>query len=485
MSILKKGLNKWKQLSLPVKASFWFVICGFLQKGISIITTPVFTRLMSTSEYGQYSVFNSWMGILTIFTTLQLCSGVYMRGMVKYEEDKERFSSAMQGLTSVVWLFCFGVYLCFRDFFNDLFHQSTLLMLAMFLMIFATFSFNFWSVRQRVDYKYRLLVGITVLASVCKPLSGIISIMLFPQYKVEARILSMTIIELLCYGGFFFMQIRRERRLYHGGYWKYALNFNLPLMPHYLSQIVLAQCDRIMIERLIDSSAAGIYSLAYSISQIMVIFNTAVLNTLSPYIYKSIDKRNFEKLEKVSYSVLLLIAFVNLLLIIFAPECISIFAPKEYYSAVYVIPPVAMSVYFIFMYTLFANFEFYFEKTHFVTIASVTGALVNIGLNYFLIPKFGFIAAGYTTLICYILYCAGHYIFMTRICRKELAKSSVYNINMILLISVIFVVAGLGIIPLYAHPAIRYIVLLIAVTILLFKRKDLLERLKEVRKGEV
>ena len=49
----------------PVKASIWFLICSFFQKGISTITTPIFTRIMTTAEYGHYNVFMSWMNIIT------------------------------------------------------------------------------------------------------------------------------------------------------------------------------------------------------------------------------------------------------------------------------------------------------------------------------------------------------------------------------------------------------------------------------------
>ena len=77
---MSKLMNKYKSLPVQVRASFWFLICAFLQRGISTITTPIFTRLLSTAEYGQYSVFNSWLGIITVLVTLNLYSGVYTQG---------------------------------------------------------------------------------------------------------------------------------------------------------------------------------------------------------------------------------------------------------------------------------------------------------------------------------------------------------------------------------------------------------------------
>ena len=45
--------SKYRSLSVQAKAALWFTICSFLQKGISFITVPIFTRLMSTQEYKQ------------------------------------------------------------------------------------------------------------------------------------------------------------------------------------------------------------------------------------------------------------------------------------------------------------------------------------------------------------------------------------------------------------------------------------------------
>ena len=83
--LVRKIVNKYNLLPIQIKASLWFLVCGFLSKGVSFITTPIFTRLLTAEEYGQYSVFNSWYGIIAVFVTFNLYSGVYAQGIVKYE----------------------------------------------------------------------------------------------------------------------------------------------------------------------------------------------------------------------------------------------------------------------------------------------------------------------------------------------------------------------------------------------------------------
>lgn len=54
------GHTSGGEMSKPVKAAFWFTVCSFLQRGISMIATPIFTRLLSTENYGLYSTYLSW-----------------------------------------------------------------------------------------------------------------------------------------------------------------------------------------------------------------------------------------------------------------------------------------------------------------------------------------------------------------------------------------------------------------------------------------
>ena len=373
--MLSKAWNKYKRFPVQVRASFWFLICSFLQKGISVITTPIFTRLLSTAEYGQYSVFDSWLKIVTIFVSLHLYSGVYIQGLVKFSEDRKRYSSSLQGLTLLLCVGWTVVYLLFHEYWNRLFTLTTVQMLAMLVMIWATAAFNLWAGEQRVEYRYQRLVIATLVVSIAKPVVGIICIR-YATDKVTARILGLALVELVGYAGFFIVQMKRGKQFYSSKYWKHALMLNLPLVPHYLSQTVLNSADRIMIKSMVGPSEAGIYSLAYSISQIMLLFNTALSHTLSPWIYQKIKDNRAEDISRVAYLAMGLIAVVNLALIAVAPEVVRAFAPPSYHEAIWVIPPVAMSVLFIFCYDLFAKFEFYHEKTRLIMIASVIALML-------------------------------------------------------------------------------------------------------------
>ena len=86
MAYISKYL-KAHSVSLQTKAAVWYLICNFLQKGISLISVPLYTRLLTTDQYGAYQVFCSWVEIFEIITTLRLSWGEYPVGLVKFTED--------------------------------------------------------------------------------------------------------------------------------------------------------------------------------------------------------------------------------------------------------------------------------------------------------------------------------------------------------------------------------------------------------------
>ena len=476
---MNKLVNKYRGLPVQVKATLWFLICSFLQRGISVITTPIFTRLLTTGEYGRYNVFYSWHGIVTIIISLNLSQGVYQQGLIKFDKERKIFSSSLQGLTFSLVAAWNCVYLVAHNFWNGLLNLSTVQMLAMLCMVWTSSVFNFWATEQRVYYKYRLLVAVTLLVSVAKPALGIFLI-LHSEDKVTARILGLALVELIGYTWCFVVQMKTGKKYFSAKFWKYALGFNLPLIPHYLSQVVLSNSDRIMINRMVGDSAAGIYSLAYSLAMIMTLFNTSLAQTLSPWMYQKIKDKQIKDLAPIAYLSLGIVAVVNLLLIMLAPEAVRIFAPASYYEAVYCIPPVAMGVLFMYSYDLFAKFAFYYEKTTLIMFASVGGAILNIILNYFGIKMFGYVAAAYTTLICYMCYVVFHYILMTKICNKYLDGVKPYNTKFLLAFAGVFLICGFAMLFTYDHPVIRYGIIAVSVILMIIKRKKIKESIQKI-----
>ena len=484
--MLKKLKDQYNNLTAPVKASIWFLLCGFLQKGISMLTTPVFTRIMTEAEYGSFSVYQTWLSIVQILVTLNLAAGVYVRGLVKNEEDQDRFSSAMLGLSTTCILIWTAIYGISHNFVNDLLDVSTVMVAAMLVEAWAQIAYQFWMNREKVAYRYKKLVLLTLLYVILKPLLGIVCVLQAEKiHQAESRILSTAVISLVLFTGLYISIFRKGRKFFHKEYWLYALKFNIPLLPHYLSQILFNQSDRLMINSICGSEEAAYYTVAYTIAMVLQILNTSVSATMNPWIYKSLKAKQYKNIGKVSYWVLGVIALMNLAVVLGAPEILRIMAPENYQAALWVIPPVTVSVYFSFLYDLFVVFEFYFEKTYYVTMATIVNAVLNIVLNAILIPRFGFVAAGYTTLFCFILYAITHYLLMKKVTKAYLDDEKLYDPKIIVVLGAALLVGAGVTMLLYDWLLVRYGLIFIMGAIALWKRKDIMGLIKTMKMKEL
>jgi O-antigen/teichoic acid export membrane protein len=477
--------DRYNSLPKQLKASFWYLVCNFVQKAVSVIFTPVFTRLMTTQEYGHYGVFNSWDMIVSVFITLNLSYGVFTQGMVKHSDDKKNFACAFQGLTLALFFFWCLFYLAFHSVLNSVTGLNTREFVVMLGSAWTAAAYSLWAAEQRIDYNYRRLVFTTLASAICGPSLGIVFVKNVSD-KVFGRVFAVFIVNIIVYIIPILFQMLNGGKLFHKGYWKYALLFNIPLIPHYLSQTILSNSDRIMIEKISGESEAGMYNLAYSIAVIAVFFNSALLQTIHPWLYQRIKERQVDQIKTAVYPAFFVIGIINLCLIIFAPEIIYIFAPKSYHEAVWIIPPVAMSSLFNFSYGLFADFEFYYDKPYLATFASVGGAGLNVILNYFFIRHCGYIAAGYTTLMCYILFAVFHYLFMIRICNTFMNRVRPYHTSVLLGGSICFLFLGFAFTAAYNYPMVRYGLVCSGFFLLFFFRKKIVRYVRvfiNVRNG--
>ncbi|MBR0512927.1 MAG: oligosaccharide flippase family protein [Clostridia bacterium] len=428
--MLRKYFTTYKRMSAPVKMAFWFLICNFFQKGIGMLTTPLFTRIMTESEYGRYNVYNSWCSIFTVFVTLSISGNCFTRGLVVAEgKQKQReLASSFYGLGLTILALYIIVYLLFSNYINTVTGLSSYLFLMMGVDFVTVQASNLWINSKRVNYEYKGIIVLTFLITIMRPLIAILLVLHSSETaQVEARLTGVAISNILLFSWIIIYIFAKGKKYYIRDNWKYALSFCIPLIPHYLSQTILNQSDRIMISRYIGNAEAGYYSVAYTIAAIIFTFNSAIAQTLDPWIYQSIKNKSLDRIGPISYKLTAIIALMNFSVMIIAPEVLTIMAPNSYHNALWVIPPVTASVFFQFMYDLFASFQFYFKKTKWIAIGSCIGAVLNIILNAVFIPVFGFVAAGYTTMVCYVIFGVLHYFFMRKVCKEYLDGYKIYD----------------------------------------------------------
>lgn len=452
MNILKK-IKKFNTLSAPAKASLVLMMTQMIQKGLSVITAPIYTRLLSTTEYGEVSLFFSWYEIFVIFTGLCLSKGVFNNGMMDFKDDRDSFTLSMYSLTvistlivgSITTIICANIY----NFLN----LPIKLVIYMFILLAFEAALSQWTVRNRFEYKYKATAIVTVALAIISPLMGVISIYLFPSNKVFARILGARNVFLVGYILVLFYLIYKARGKIRTSYWKYALKFNLPLIPHYLSLHILNHMDRIMIASIVDNAAAGIYSAAYSGAAVVKIFWQSINASLIPWTYEKCEKKDYKRLADLTKVLIAGYGMICIAFMFLAPEIMRILAPSSYHEGIYVIPSVIAGVFFSSVYYIFANVVYYFKKPKYVMIASVLSAGINVILNAIFIPVYGYLAAGYTTMASYVLQAFVDYWAM-----KKIVNDSIYDMKFMVALSLAVIIVGILLSFIYQYTLIRLVI---------------------------
>ncbi len=480
-SFVTKAINKYKGLPLPVKASGWIFICNILQKSVQMLTVPVITRLLTAAEYGTYNVFTSWFNIIIIFASQKLSANGYYVAMKKFGE-KSAYPSSVAGLTFVLLSVWLGLTVAFSEPFSVITGLTTAMLIIMSLYAYSDSAINLWYADNRYTYRYKMTVICTVFLVTVTPILKIIFIAIAghtgadkTMATVWGLVIPKAIVGLIAWVALF----KRGRKPFVKEHWKFALAFNVPLVPYYLSQVVLNQADRIMINALDSATAAGLYSVTYSLASVMQFVHAAINNSYIPWQFKTMQKGDPKKVQNVS-SLLTVVVGVTYALVVFcAPEIMRVFAAEEYFEAIYCVPPVVMGIFMQWIAQLFINTEFYYEKNKILSITSIAAAVLNVVLNMIAIPLFGYVAAAYTTLICYLASAVFHAFVAMKLSKQNGVDCS-FDLKVLAKITAISAVVIFGTIFLYPYAIVRYSILAITGVVLVVKRKAVAKTAKEI-----
>lgn len=473
-------IQKYNNMPQSAKASCWFMICSIIQKGISFITVPIFTRILSASEYGAFSTFLSWEGIVSIFVTLNLSYQVFNNGMVKYDNNKDDYTTSMVGLTLVSASIIMILSFIFKNNIIDLFKLRFEYIIFMIVDSVFVAIYGLWIVRERYEFKYRLLTVFTLASAILNPLLGIIFIQIM-QDHVLARLLSIIVTNFATFIIAGLLLLDKSKYIVNGTYWKYALKLDIPLIPHYLSMILLNNSDRIMISKYCGEMYTAFYSVAYNAAMIMQIVITSINSSFNPWLYQQLKEKRFTNINKTSNKLLSLVAIITVLPVFFSPEIMLIMGSSQYADAISIMPPLACSVFLIYLYTLFSNIEMFYEKPNYIMIGSGGATFFNIVLNLIFIKYFGYKAAAYTTLICYILLSLFHFIMMKKICKKNNKTEEIYNSKFIVALTGIVFILSFLISLLFNYPVMRYTIIVLVCLVLFCVRKKIVKVTKEIK----
>lgn len=423
------------KLNKESKASVLYLGATLFNKGIMFITVPIFTRILSTSDYGIVTTFTSWVDILTVILSLAL----YMAIRIAAIDFKDRMNEFLNTIFS--FTICLSIGLCALVFI-----YGKVLEINIFMAILAILQGAASAILM--DYNQYLMMNMqyvkrAIYMALPNCISVILSIVAISNINNEEvyllRIIPTVLVYILFEGIILIKQFFYKKPTLNKEYLKYGLAISLPLVFHGIALNILSQSDRTMITLLADSNQTGIYSLVYNFGMIATVITTSLEGIWIPWFMNKLKERKIDEINKKTIEYVKLMTYAMLCIILAGPEVLKLLSAKEYWEGISIIPPIVLSNYLIFIYTLYVNVEHFYKKTISITINTVIAAIFNIIINFVFIPYFGYVAAAYTTLASYFLAMMLHVKCVSKI-EKKIYPLKIFRkpIILILVISIIY-----------------------------------------------
>ncbi len=451
--------------SKVVKSSIWYTIANVSIRAVAIITTPIYTGMLTTADYGRANTFNSWIDVFNVFACLCV---VYSIGRAKldFPDRFDEYMSSLQGLSSSFGFILLVLAFIFRESLSGWIHYEVPLAVGLFAYLCVAPSVEYMMQKCRYEYRYKENILISVITCVGQVALSILLMLLFNDRRYIGKILGVMLPTAIMGVVFYIRFIVKGKVFYNREYWTYALKIGLPMIPHALALILLAQMDRIMIKGICGDGDAGLYIFGYSFATLLMIFTNAIGQAYLPWFNETLFDGERDRIRQIQKKLVLLGCFLSFGFIAVSPEALMILSisNNSYWIAKYVVPPIVLGTLAQYFYTNYVNVEIFCKKTSIIAMGSCLAALINYILNYAFIPRFGYIAAAYTTFASYIVLMLMHYI-MVRFVLKEQVYDDLYMFAAMIVMTLIGILYlllygdGIGMIML------RYVVTILTVVI--------------------
>ncbi len=436
-------LDKIKELS---KDTAIYGISTIFGRFLSFLLVPFYTNVFTTSEYGIFAY---------LYTILAFMNIVYIYGMdaaflkytslAKEKEKKDTFSTPFLFVVST-GIFASILFFIFRagisnalDVPQKYSHLFIYIILILLLDTFALIPFS----KLRLERKAKKFATIKII-NILINLTLNIVLILYYKMGIEAIFISN-----LCASVFSFLAlipdiITRLKFKIDKNVLKKMLKFGLPYLPASIAAMMVQMIDVPILRELTNDATVGIYRANYKLGIFMMLFVSMFQYAWQPFFLNNAKEKNAKEIFSKVLSLFVLAASVIWIVIsLFIDNLASIeFLPGKtiighsFLSGIFIVPVVLLAYVFYGMYVNFTAGLYIEEKTQYFPYVTITGALVNVVINLFLIPIYGIMGAALATLASYIVMAAGMFFVSNKFYKIDYEYRRIFP-NILIMITIL------------------------------------------------
>ncbi len=413
---------KKNNLSIAKNGVLSIVSVG-LVKAVNLISIPVFTRLLSTNEYGEVDYFVTISSILTIVLGLQL-HGTIARAKVDFKDCYNKYASSVI-IKSLIWFLTvlllvngFHKVVCGVVGFSCVrLNVSLIYAYAMFLISFITTELNF-------DFRYYKSIFISLSNALLNLSLSIVLIFFRDSNKVvDSRIIGMTtpaVIIAICVCACILV---RGKCYCDKQYDIYGLRLGIPLVFSDLSMLILSSFDKIMINRSFGNEKVGIYSFTYTMGLMSQVLFEGMNQFYVAWAFRKWGQAEIIPVKKFQRIYLPFFGLATIVMSLVSTLFIKYMGTTDYYEGNRFVGLIVYSVFLIMAYTIYVNVEFFYKSNISIMMGTTFAAIINIVLNELFLERYGYTFAALSTVMSYVFLLFFHFFIVVIILKKEMVDN--------------------------------------------------------------
>jgi O-antigen/teichoic acid export membrane protein len=473
-----------------LKHSFIYSIGNVATKFSGVILLPVYSEFLTLTEFGILGIIEATLIIaVEILNFGQGQALVMLNNSEDFKKDKKKiffsiFSSSLIVSSIVIILGIFFIP-SIAEYFKYSTDFSIYLNLSLYVIALRILNLVFLN-KLRADDKSGFYTGIGLLKLLLN-LGFIVFFLVFSNKGIEGILQAYLISEGFTFLLLFVFMLKFMTLKFDRKYVALSFKFGIPLILGSVAMMLLNLSDRYIIKFLQDYANVGLYDLGYRIAGILNMFFIMPFGlTLMPIAYRIYKQDNAQRyFSKMMTYLTFILVWSGLAISVFSKEIVELFTLDASYIPAYKVVPIVVFSYIFFGMRYFSSLGMFLTRnTKYVAVSTVTASFFNIALNFIFIPRYGMIAAAWSTLFSFILL-----YFITYYFSNTFYKISFENRRLLFLISLGIILYILSVLTNDFHIIIsillKFILIIIFPLVLYivnFYDKEEIEKIKKIVK---
>ncbi|MBY7834397.1 oligosaccharide flippase family protein [Vibrio fluvialis] len=419
-----ENINGSSQISKYLKTVPWYLIGSIATKLIGMMLIPIYSHFLDEGEYGILSTVESAAKFLPILFSLYLDSA-FIR--YYYEERNEPDGQLKKVFSSHFWfLMIWGSFCCAIIIFYYMLSENHYGFITFSILIIIL-------VPQLLNQLLIMVSSMWIAELKARDLAifqfffSILSVILtflffnFLDFSWEGRFLAIALVSLIQFTILIRYSFKRKLLDFYLNVKiiKRSLKFSLPLIPNTLSAWISTFSDRIILAKLGHINSVASYSIAAQLTLSIYIVSDAITKVQGAISMAELTENKNEAVKRIRQFLPIYLNIVGtscFTLVLYSNQIVEVITLGNYGNLAFIVALLCPIYILSGIYRVFSNIILFHKKGIFITISSIIQAVFNVILNFSLIPYFGIIGAGISTLISMFAYTLSIVVFS---CRME------------------------------------------------------------------